>query len=362
MPAADDRVNLYDLGLPQLEEVVARLGRRPYHALQVWRCLYRQRVTSFDEMADLPADLRRPLSEIATLRRLEPVREAVSADGMAVKVHAMLHDGTSIESVLIRYPAKGSRGGRHTVCLSSQVGCAVGCPFCATGEMGFVRNLTAGEIVAQVLYFAREHPIDNLVFMGMGEPLLNYENTWQAVKILGSPQGFGLGPRRFTISTAGIVPGILRLAGERPAVNLAVSLHAPNDELRNALVPIGRKYPLAALMAACDGYTSRTGRRIGYQYVMLAGINDSAELGHELGRLLQGRAAHVNLIPVNPAPGRFQRPGGESIWAFREIVQSHGIRAIVRAEKGTQISAACGQLAGHPPRLSPGQAFRRNGE
>jgi 23S rRNA (adenine2503-C2)-methyltransferase len=306
---------------------------------------------SFDEMDELPEELRRQLAESTDIRQLRPLRKMTSKDGMTVKVQGTFEDpiggnGPALETVLIKYPVSRVNEGRRTVCLSTQVGCAVGCPFCATGEMGFKRQLSAGEIVAQVMHFHREKPVDNVVFMGMGEPFLNYENVWKAVETLNSPSGLAFGARRLTLSTSGIIPGIRRLADERILVNLAVSLHAPKDGLRCQLVPVNKKYPLADLMAACDEYTRKTGRRICYEYVLLAGVNDSHQLAHQLGRLLKGRPAHVNLIPVNPTTGDFQRPEMSQVVAFQNILHGFGVRTTIRAEKGVEISAACGQLTG----------------
>jgi 23S rRNA (adenine2503-C2)-methyltransferase len=272
------------------------------------------------------------------------VREQTAEDGLTHKVLLRLHDGQQIETVLMRYPESGDSQGRATVCVSTQAGCAVGCPFCATGRMGLLRNLSPGEIVGQVIFFARRCQVTNVVFMGMGEPLLNYDNTWRAIETLNHPRGFGLGARRMTISTSGIVPGIQRLAGEKLQVNLAISLHAPNDRLRNILVPVNRKYPIAALMQACKDYVEKTGRRVSYEYVLLAGVNDTPKLAHELGALLRGTLSHVNLIPLNPTASAFTRPRHESVLAFQRVVRTYGIATTVRIERGVEISAACGQL------------------
>ncbi|MBM4404658.1 MAG: 23S rRNA (adenine(2503)-C(2))-methyltransferase RlmN [Chloroflexi bacterium] len=333
-------ITLFDLNESELEAFVVAHGGKAYWARQLWHNLYRKRVTSWKEMPEVPSELRRRLAEEAAFGVPSFGREQVSADGTTRKLRMKLHDGASIETVLMEY-----RSGRKTVCVSSQVGCAVGCPFCATGEMGLFRNLTPGEIIAQVLHFARQHPINNLVFMGMGEPFLNYDNTWKAITILNSPNGFGMGPRRFTLSTSGIIPGIMRLAEERLPVNLAVSLHAPNDDLRRKLVPVSAKYPLADLLAACDAYTEKAGRHIIYEYVLLADVNDSDDIAHRVGRLLQGKPAHVNLIPVNPSSGGFYRPSRARQIAFQDIVRRYGVRTTIRAEKGIEIGAACGQLA-----------------
>ena len=343
--AATRRTNLYDLTQQQVEEFVTGLGHKTYRARQLWHSLYRRLVSSLDAIDELPLALRQQIAARSEVQTLEPVRRLTAMDGKTVKVQLRLAGGATIESVLMWYPPSQTNDGRYTVCVSTQVGCAVGCPFCATGEMGFIRNLTPGEIIAQVLYFAREQTIDNVVFMGMGEPFLNYANAWQAVETMNSPLGLGLGARRITISTSGIIPGIRRLTEEKLLVNLAISLHAPNDALRQQLVPINQKYPLKDLLAACDDYTQATSRRVSYEYVMLAGVNDAPELAYELGELLQGKLAHVNLIPVNPSAGAFNRPNGHTIFRFQTILHEFGVRTTIRAEKGVEISAACGQLA-----------------
>ena len=347
-------LNLLDLSRPDLEALVVELGESSYRAGQVWRWLYRRYATSIDAMTDLSASFRERLAARAEVRLPELVRELVAEDALTRKALLRLADGEVIETVLMLYE-DGDRFGRRTVCISTQVGCAVGCPFCATGQMGLVRNLTTGEIVAQALHFARElsptlsgddrqHPITNVVFMGMGEPMLNYDNTWRAVETLHARDGLNIGVRRMTISTSGIIPGIERLAGEALPVNLAVSLHAPNDALRNTMVPINKKYPIAALMRACRNYIERTSRRIMFEYVLNRGVNDSEAHAHELGRLLQGMLCHVNLIPVNPTDSAFKRPSRDTTLTFQRIVDSYGIATTVRVEKGVEISAACGQL------------------
>ncbi|HET9920887.1 MAG TPA: 23S rRNA (adenine(2503)-C(2))-methyltransferase RlmN, partial [Ktedonobacteraceae bacterium] len=277
-------------------------------------------------------------------------------------------------SVLMLYPPLGESSARATVCVSSQAGCAFGCTFCATGQMGFDRHLSAGEIVAQVLYFARElraapwsaaglpgsAPIDhltNIVLMGMGEPLHNYENVLQALRILNNPDGFNLGARHMTVSTVGLVPAIRKLSQEPLQVNLAISLHAPTDELRGQTMPINRKYPLPELMAAVQDYIAATGRQVTFEYVLLAGVNDTPEYAHKLGELLAPlkQFAHVNCIPVNATSASYKTPGPEAIRAFRDILFEHGVSNSVRAERGDDIAAACGQLRTRFERTRPKQ-------
>jgi 23S rRNA (adenine2503-C2)-methyltransferase len=262
--------------------------------------------------------------------------------------------------VLMLFPATAEGRARATACISTQVGCALGCTFCATGQMGFERHLTAGEIVGQVLYLARElrsHPwtapdgqvldrLTNLVLMGMGEPLHNYDQTLHAVKILNSPEGFGLGARHITISTVGLVPGILRLSEEPLQINLAISLHAPNNEMRSRTMPVARKYSMDELLAACRTYMQRTNRQVTFEYVLLAGVNDAPEHARELGQRLAEfkQLAHVNLIPVNATSADYHPPTGEAIRAFRDELRRTGVSNSVRAERGDDIAAACGQL------------------
>jgi 23S rRNA (adenine2503-C2)-methyltransferase len=258
-------------------------------------------------------------------------------------------------------PGNDSRA-RRTVCVSTQVGCALDCAFCATGKGSFGRNLTAGEIVEQVLYFARQFqghdpemeseapgadasPITNVILAGMGEPLANYAATWAAVERLNDPAGFGLGARHMTISTAGLVPGIRRLAGEKLQVNLAVSLHAPDDVLRAQLMPIARRYPLAELLAACREYSEKTGRRVSFEYILIDGVNSSSAQARQLAALLEGMLCHVNLIPMNPIAERpWRPPSHEAVLAFERELARRGITTTVRLERGVEIQAACGQL------------------
>ena len=252
---------------------------------------------------------------------------------------------------------------RRTVCISTQVGCPIGCPFCATGQAGYVRNLTAGEIVAQVLYFARERrragervlPLTNVVIMGMGEPLMKFDITWKAIQALVDAARFGLGARRITVSTSGLIPGIDRLAQLHSQVNLAVSLHAPDDELRDILVPINRRYPLADLLKACRSYVEKTHRRISFEYALMEDINDRPDQARALAQRLRGLVCHVNLIPLNPtAESPYQRPPYNRVQAFERILREAGIPTTLRVEKGIEIAAGCGQLRQ--------QATRRRGK
>jgi 23S rRNA (adenine2503-C2)-methyltransferase len=325
----------------------------------MWRWLYRSLVDDPAAMGNLPATLRKRLATETELALLDPLAEQESLTGQTRKVLFRLRDGNTLESVLMRYQ------GRRTACISTQVGCGMGCTFCATGQGGLARNLSAGEIVAQVLYLARElrmteikraqeqrvktqiaeHPISNIVFMGMGEPLANHAATWQAIETLTDARGYNLGARRITLSTVGLVPGIRRLATEGLPINLAVSLHAPDDELRNELVPINQRYPLADLMAAIHEYAEKTRRRITVEYALIADVNDSDHLARRLAGRLEGLLCHVNLIPLNPTPGSPLRPSPrERVDAFRHELETAGIATTVRMRRGIDIEAGCGQL------------------
>lgn len=343
-PEAFDRTFLLDLAYDQLGELLTSWGEPSYRADQVWDWLYRSLATDFQDMTNLPKELRERLEEATLLRTMKPLEERVSTDGLTRKVLFVLRDNQTIESVLMHYEQ------RHTACISTQVGCPLGCVFCATGQSGFVRNLTAGEIVEQVLYFARflkaeGERLSNVVFMGMGEPLANYEATWQAIDTLTHDEGFNLGARRITISTVGLVPGIRRLAGEGTQIGLAISLHAPTDELRDKLVPVNRRYPLSQLMTACRHYVERTGRRISFEYALIQGINDTVEQARQLARLLDGLLCHVNLIPLNLVPELPYQPSSQSrILAFQAELNRLKVPNTLRVERGADIQAGCGQL------------------
>ena len=323
-----------------------------YRAEQVAAWVYRSTATHFDDMTNVPKALRLHLAERFRFHALETRAELLSADGETRKVVLALPDGELIESVLMRYPprADGTGADRATVCVSTQVGCPVKCTFCATGLMGFARNLSAGEILEQALYFlrwSRRHPpiVRNVVFMGMGEPMLNYEATMAAVDRLVDPRCAGLGAHRLTVSTSGWLPGIARLADEAHPVRLAVSLHAPNDDLRSQLVPLNRRYPVPALLAACREYQRKTARRVTFEYTLLDGVNDSPVLARELAGLLRGLDAHVNLIPMNPVSDLPYAPSPPAaVEAFHDVLRSRGIVCTVRREMGRDIKAACGQL------------------
>lgn len=341
--------SLLRLTPPELDEAMARFGVPRYRADQILDALYRGNADSISGLRLLPAALRQRLSEEGFQMSLpEIVRTVVSKDATTTKVLLRFGDGTLIETVLMQYPEEG-RHPRSTVCVSSQAGCAMGCVFCATGQMGFERNLAAEEIVAQVLVMQRllrergEH-VTNVVFMGMGEPLANYAETVRAIRVLVDPRALGLSHRSITISTVGIIRGIDRLAAEQLDVRLAISLHAPDDELRRELVPVASPQSVAGIVAAARRYYDRTGRRVTIEYALIDRVNDQDGHARRLARLLRGMGVHVNLIPLNPTTGPYRRPSRSRALAFQRILQSAGINCTIRAEKGAEISAACGQL------------------
>ena len=344
-----ERVNLLGLPRAELEAFVAStLGAKPFRARQLMKWIYRRGAADFAAMTDLAKDFRAQLEGVARISVPEIVAEQRSADGTR-KWMLRMDEVQGIETVYIPEP------GRGTLCISSQVGCAMDCAFCATAQQGFNRNLSVAEIVGQVWLAQRELAVDypqgraitNIVFMGMGEPLANYRNVVPAMRIFTDDLGYDLSRRRVTLSTSGLVPQIYKLA-EECNVALAVSLHAPNDALRDQLVPINRLHPIAELLEACWHYLERqNGRSVTFEYVMLDGINDAPEHAKQLAGLMRGRAAKLNLIPFNPFPGtRFRRSQTAAILRFRDILNDHGIIATIRKTRGDDIDAACGQLAG----------------
>lgn len=341
--------SLYDLLPGEVDALVSELGLAKFRANQVLRSLYHEFPQSLDDLRQLPVQDRAAIGGRFPLASAQEVRSVVSDDGNTTKLLLRMADGTLIETVLMQYPEPGERHPRSTVCVSTQAGCAMGCVFCATGQMGFERNLTAGEIVAQVMHIAkllkaRSEHVTNIVFMGMGEPLSNYAETVRAVRILTDPRAFGLGQRHITISTVGVIRGIDRLAAEGLQVGLAISLHAPNETLRQRLVPTAGPHSVQEIISAAKRYFRATGRRVSFEYALIAGENDSLETARELVKLLRGTPTHVNLIPVNPTAGGFQRPSRANVVAFEQALLDAGINCTVRVEKGSEISAACGQL------------------
>jgi len=343
--------DLYRLLPEEMEKMVIEMGYQRFRADQILYPLYYKFPKSISEIKQLPTEMREKLvAEGYTIGSAIELHRITSEDGDTTKLLLNLSDGTPVETVLIQYePTKIGGHPRSTICVSTQVGCAMGCVFCATGQMGFERNLKAEEIVAQVIHFAellqkRNQHITNLVFMGMGEPLANYDETIRAVKLLTHPRGFGIGQRNITISTIGIIPGIDRLAEEDLQIGLAISLHAPNDTLRKKLVPTAIPNSVEELVAAGKRYFKRTGRRVTFEYALIENINDSPQIARELAALLEGNGSHVNLIPINPTAGNFQRPSQNSVLEFEKILRKSGVNCTVRVEKGSEISAACGQL------------------
>jgi 23S rRNA (adenine2503-C2)-methyltransferase len=347
---------------PAISEIPRRLlaawldarGEPAYRADQVLAGAHRPDAHGFGDLSDVPPRLR---EELETDFSFSTIRDShvIGADGgqTAKAVHE-LDDGQRIESVLMRYAARGGAGARTTICISSQAGCAVNCPFCATGQAGFGRQLTPGEIVDQVLHWHRP-PWNalgdarsghyNIVFMGMGEPLNNADNVFAAVRLLNDPERLGIGARHITVSTSGVVPGMDRMITELPQVNLAISLHAATDALRDELVPINRKWPIREVIAAGRRFAARTGRRVSLEYVMIDGVNDSDEQAIGLAGLAAGWRTHVNLIPLNPTPGsRWSGTPRPGIDRFVRILRDGGVAVTVRDTRGREIEAACGQL------------------
>ena len=335
-------MNLYDLTFDELAGLLAEWGEPKFRARQLWDWLYDKHVNSFDAMLNLPGALRERLKAETQLGVLELVTEQVSNDGTVKRLYR-LPDGQLIESVLMLYDDN-----RRTACISTQAGCAMGCVFCATGQMGFSRHLSAAEIIEQALGFARVLDADgerlsNVVLMGMGEPFHNYDASLAAVRRL--MNDLGIGARHITISTVGLVPQIRRFADEGLQVRLAISLHAATDEERSALLPVGKRWPLNELMAACREYIDKTGRRITFEWALINGETDTPEQAHALGRLLKGMLCHVNAIPLNPTTGYAGGPSDtDAVDEFIEILASYGVSATVRVRRGIDIDAGCGQL------------------
>ncbi|MFZ5438903.1 MAG: 23S rRNA (adenine(2503)-C(2))-methyltransferase RlmN [Myxococcota bacterium] len=344
-----DRVDIASLSLEALTAFVTSLGEKPFRAKQLYRWIHQRGATSFDEMTDLSKDLRAKLPEKAQLVGVTKDLEQRSIDG-TIKYRWKTHDGKLIESVYMPSPE------RRTLCVSTQVGCAMGCRFCATATLGLLRNLTPAEIVAQVHAVNREvrtnekiektlRPLTNLVFMGMGEPLNNFENLKQALQILESEDGPNFSSRHITVSTVGLVPMIERF-GVETDVKLAISLNASNDEVRDRIMPVNKKWKIAELMEACRKFPLRQGRRITFEYVLMSGVNDTDDDAHRLAKLLQGVPAKVNLIQYNENPGLgFHTTVDNRAERFRDILDRAGVAAFIRANRGRDIAAACGQLA-----------------
>ena len=341
---------IYDFGFPELSARIKSWGVPKYRAQQVWDGLYKNLWLSPEEFTNLPKDLRTKMDELLEFNVLTPVDYRESKDGDTRKTLFELHDGRRIETVLMHYERE-ERIDRNTVCISTQVGCGMGCTFCATGQMGFKRHLSSGEIAAQVLYFARKlqdegEQLTNVVFMGMGEPFHNYEASMAAINKLNDPNGFDFGIRRFTVSTVGLIPLIKKFAEDQSQVNLAISLHAAEDELRESMLPINKKYPIAELLEACRYYVEKTHRRITFEWALIEGVNDTPEQAHILARKVKGLLCHVNAIPLNPTQGfHGTGTGHDRAKIFKETLEEHGIPCTIRAHRGIDIQAGCGQLA-----------------
>lgn len=342
--------NLFDLELSSIRQAVEELGEPAYRADQIWQGLYRDGWDRPDLFTTLPQTLRAKLAERYDFGQLKKEQEQQSSDGLTSKILYRLSDGSAIETVLMEYDQ------RKTVCVSSQVGCAMGCGFCATGNMGFLRNLSQGEIVEQVLKteaFLNKsgRGLTNVVFMGMGEPFHNYDTVLSSIRTLNHPEGFGMGMRRFTISTVGLVPGILRFAAEGSQINLAISLHGADDVLRSSLVPVNKRYPIAELMAACDHYLQETNRRITVEWALIENVNDTREQAEKLIQIIGGKLFHVNLIQLNPVESYSGQPSrDQKAKEFQDVLLAGGIPCTIRLRRGIDIQAGCGQLASQADR------------
>lgn len=352
MPRPLIPITLHDLTFPALEQELVAAGVRPLHAKPLWRVIHRDAATHLHH-PDLPPPLRRWLDEFAgagkrwSLDLPEAIADLKSSDGQTRKFLLRLNDGQTVETVIMGYP------GRSTACVSTQVGCAMGCTFCATGKSGFTRHLRPGEIVAQVLHCQRalraegREPLRNLVLMGMGEPLQNADAVLSALDMITERRGINLAPSRVTVSTVGVVPGILRLAQEKHPYNLAVSLHAVREEERRVLIPASRRWPVKDILEACRHYSQATGRRIFIEWTLIAGVNDTPIHARELAQALEGINAHINLIPLNPVEGYSGAiPAAAAAQAFKTILQKEGFPSTLRQRRGIDIAAGCGQLRG----------------
>jgi 23S rRNA (adenine2503-C2)-methyltransferase len=341
----ETKLLIYDYDQPFLRNLMSEWGEPSYRAKQIWQGIYCQLKSTPYEIPNLPRALARRLEETFVFSNLTPVKTVHSSDGETTKTLFQLSDLSGIEAVLMQYER------RRTLCISTQAGCAMGCVFCATGQMGFRRNLTSGQIIEQIIVFARllasqgEH-VTNVVLMGMGEPFHNYEQTMSAIDRLNHPEGLNLGARRFTVSTVGLVPQIKRFTRERRQVNLAISLHAVDDDLRNSLIPINRKYPLNSLFEACREYVETTHRRLTFEWALIQDINDSPDQARQLAEQLRGLLCHVNVIPLNPTKSYSgQATSHHRADAFKKELERFGIPCTIRIRRGIDIQAGCGQLA-----------------
>ena len=355
---------IYDLDLLALSNLLEEWNEPSYRAKQIWQGLYQHFYDSPEQFTNLPKSLREKLGEFVTFSPFKVKVYQDSSDGFTRKTLFELPDMNLIEAVLMRYgdpadnpqitasPTGRGAKNRRTLCISTQAGCAMGCVFCATGQMGFKRHLSSGEIIAQVMYYARmlkvqNQVVTNIVLMGMGEPFHNYDNTMAAIDCLNDPQGYNFGARRFTISTVGLVPAIRRFADEKRQVNLAISLHAADDESRVSMLPINKKYKIDEVLDACRYYVNETGRRITFEWALIHAVNDSPEVAKKLAARLKGLLCHVNAIPLNPTAGYQGKATDRGrAAAFKEALEQAGIPCTIRMRRGIDIQAGCGQLAG----------------
>lgn len=331
--------NIRDFELSELEEEMINLGEKKYRAKQIFAWLYRD-IKTFDEMTDLSKDLIEKLKQNYTLECIFLDDFQKSKDG-TVKYLFRLHDGHKVESVLMKYKFG------YSVCVSNQIGCKMGCTFCASAKIGFIRNLTPGEIVGQILKI-QEHSgekVSNIVFMGIGEPFDNYDNVLKSIRLLNDPKALNIGARHMSVSTCGLVDGINKFAEEKIQCNLCISLHSSRDEVRTEMMPINKRYSISEVISACKEYIKKTNRRVTFEYALVNGVNDNREDAIHLARLLHGMLCHVNLIPVNKIKdGKYEKPSVEKMMKFRDTLNEKGIVATIRREMGSDISAACGQL------------------
>ncbi len=346
----EPKKQLYDMKLEDLERWVTELGQPKFRAKQIFNWIYKKRATSIDDMTDLPASFREELKQKAVLATMKEVTRQVSKDG-TIKILLELHDKSTVETVLMPHNYGNS------VCVSSQVGCRMGCTFCASTLGGLIRNLTAGEIVEQTMFFQRMlddqgDRVSSIVLMGSGEPLENYDAAMKFIDMISAAETLNIGTRHITVSTSGLVPAIRRLADEKRQITLAISLHSPFDDLRSSMMPVNRAWNIAQLIDACRYYWDQTGRRLTFEYALIGGVNDDLKHAKALADLLGDLPCHVNLIPVNYVPERnYQRTPKDQIRAFQDELNQLGINATVRREKGHDISAACGQLRAEQGRI-----------
>ena len=332
--------NIKDYSLDELKEELKEIGEKPFRAEQIYKWIYETRVSDFEEMTNLSLELREKLKQIYEIKEFKILKKQVASDGTRKYLFDVL-DGNAIETVLMEY----HHG--YSICVSSQIGCKMGCKFCASTGIPFVRNLTSGEIVEQIMAVEREAnvKISNIVFMGIGEPLDNYDNVVKAIRIINHPNGLNIGARHISISTSGLVPKIYQLAEENIQCTLSISLHATTNEQRNQMMPVNRTYPVEQLLQACRDYIEKTHRRISFEYALAKENNDNLEDAKRLVNLLKGMLCHVNLIPINKIEnGAYTKSSNENIMKFRDYLNEHGIVATIRRELGSDIDAACGQL------------------